>query len=369
VRKCPYCDFNSHRFVGAIDEAGFVDALLADLDAERARAPVPRVDSLFIGGGTPSLLSGAAVAALLDGVAARVTLADDCEITLEANPGTVDAAHFRDYRAAGVNRLSIGIQSLDPGALEALGRIHEPGDARRAVDVARSAGFDNLNLDLMYGLPGHGVKQALDDLEGLMALEPEHLSWYQLTLEPNTAFHHHPPAGLPDEDALADMADAGLARLQAAGFRRYEVSAFARRGLACRHNLNYWRFGDYLGIGPGAHGKRSLGEGGIVRRTKRRAPDDYLASAPTGALSREWVLEPDDRIIEFMLNALRLVDGVPLARFAQATGLRLQGLASARDTAIARGLLVDSPDRLRASPNGLRYLNDLLALFLPDGAV
>jgi oxygen-independent coproporphyrinogen-3 oxidase len=365
VRKCPYCDFNSHRLPPAVDEPRFVDAVLADLDAELARAPVGDVASLFLGGGTPSLMSGAALTSLLDGVAARVSIAVDCEITLEANPGAVDAGRFRAYRAAGVNRLSIGVQSLAADKLRALGRIHSPDDARRALSSARAAGFDNVNVDLMYGLPGQTLADALQDLDGALALAPEHLSWYQLTVEPNTPFYHRPP-DLPDDETVGDIAEAGLDRLQAAGYARYEVSAFATAGRRCRHNLNYWHFGDYLGIGPGAHGKRTLGHGCIVRRSKRRSPQAYLARPGAAALSREWELSAQDRSFEFMMNALRLVDGVDARCFTTRTGLSLDAIAGARASAIERGLLAADPRCLRPTPTGLRYLNDLLDIFLPD---
>jgi oxygen-independent coproporphyrinogen-3 oxidase len=365
VRKCPYCDFNSHRLPAELDESRFVAVLLADLRAEHAWAPLPRMDSLFIGGGTPSVLSGAAVADLLDGIAAIVDLPATAEITLEANPGAVDAARFQAYRAAGINRLSIGVQSFSDAGLQALGRIHTAADAREALRAARAAGFDNINLDLMFGLPAQRCDDALRELDVAIACEPEHLSWYQLTLEPNTAFHHAPPA-LPAESEIAEMAEQGQQRLEAAGYRRYEVSAFASDGLQCRHNLNYWRFGDYAGIGPGAHGKRTRADGRIARRTKRRGPADYLAASGAAAVSREWLLDADDLVIEFMLNALRLVAGVPRSHFADATGLPVATIAEACARATERGLLHDTLERLQPTPLGLRYLNDLQALFLPD---
>lgn len=365
VRKCPYCDFNSHRLPTGVDERAFVAALLADLRAETDRAPLPPVDTVFIGGGTPSVLSGASIGALLDGVAAAVRLQADAEITLEANPGTVDAERFQAYRAAGVNRLSIGVQSFSDARLRALGRIHSGDDALRAILAARAAGFNNLNLDLMYGLPGQCVADALRDLELAIDAAAGHLSWYQLTVEPNTAFHRAPPS-LPDEAVIDEIADAGLARLEDAGLRRYEVSAFAATGRRCRHNLNYWRFGDYVGIGPGAHGKRTLANDRVLRRTKRRGPAEYLAARGPDALSREWVLDEDDLAIEYPLNALRLVDGVPRAQFGATTGLADAVIAGACAEARRRGLLSDRPDRLQATPLGLRYLNDLLALFMRD---
>jgi len=365
VRKCPYCDFNSHQLPSRVDERAYVAALLADLDAEQARAPLGEVASVFFGGGTPSLMSGDTLGALLEGIAARVSVSSDCEISLEANPGAVDAGRFRAYRDAGVNRLSIGVQSLAAEQLRALGRIHSPVEARRAVSIARAAGFDNLNLDLMYGLPGQTLADALKDLDEVLALAPEHLSWYQLTIEPNTPFHHRPPQ-LPDDDLVGDIAEAGLDRLRTRGFRRYEVSAYATVGRMCRHNLNYWQFGDYIGVGPGAHGKRTLDHGCIVRRCKRRGPEAYLRQPGETALSREWAVSEQDRPFEFLMNALRLVDGVDARCFAQRTGLPLQVIAGEREIAIGRGLLAADPGRLRPTSAGVRYLNDLLGIFLPD---
>jgi putative oxygen-independent coproporphyrinogen III oxidase len=365
VRKCPYCDFNSHQVTPETDEPAFVAALLADLDDELQFSAADGISSIFFGGGTPSLMSGDAVVALLDGVRARLPLTPDCEITLEANPGAVDAGHFDAYRKAGINRLSIGVQSFSAQSLSALGRIHSPDDARQAVQMARDAGFDNLNLDLMYGLPGQDVAGALDDLERAIACAPEHLSWYQLTLEPNTPFHHHPPV-LPGEGLIDEINDAGLARLAVAGFARYEVSAFAAPGRVCRHNLNYWRFGDYLGIGPGAHGKRTLPDGQIVRRSKRRGPGDYLTGSARQRLSRQWALGDGDRVLEFMLNALRLVDGIEIDEFVRRTGLSREAIALPCAEAERLELLVSVGGRLRPTHLGQRYLNELLQLFMPD---
>jgi len=363
LRKCPYCDFNSHAVRGAVDQEAYVEALLLDLDHEMARRSLPELHTVFIGGGTPSLFDGAAIGRLLEGVARRVGLAADAEITLEANPGTAEARRFVDYRAAGVNRLSIGVQSLDDAKLAALGRIHSGAEAVRAYGLARAAGFDNINLDLMYGLPGQTTAQATADLQRAVALGSEHLSWYQLTLEPNTLFHHHPPQ-LPDDDGLAEMMDEGQRLLADAGLIQYEVSAYARRGRECRHNRNYWQFGDYLGIGAGAHGKLSL-PSGIVRRSKLRSPTDYLARASGGAVQAERALGEAELPVEFMLNALRLNAGVPAALFEQRTGLSLQRIAGPRARACELGLLTADPGQLRATGQGLRFLNDLLALFEP----
>jgi oxygen-independent coproporphyrinogen-3 oxidase len=365
VRKCPYCDFNSHAADRALPEQAYVDALLSDLD-DQLGSPAARrpLVSVFIGGGTPSLFSGAAIGRLLDGVRARCELADDVEITLEANPGAVDAGHFHGYRQAGVNRLSIGVQSLSAGHLDALGRIHDPAQARAAVTAARAAGFDNINLDMMFGLPGQSVQEAGADLDALIALAPEHISYYQLTLEPNTAFAHAPP-NVPDEDALDAMQQQGTARLAGAGFGRYEVSAYARAGRRCRHNCNYWRFGDYLGIGAGAHGKLTDSRSGRVeRRTVHRSPPVYLAR--TDKLSSRRELDDADLVLEFALNALRLVDGVDIALFTAHTGLPAERLGPARARLEAAGLLRPRQERLAATPLGQRFLNDVVAGFAAD---
>lgn len=364
VRKCPYCDFNSHAVREPVDEAGYVDALLLDLGLEAARRPLGEIGSVFFGGGTPSLFAGPMIARLLDGIAQHLTLAPDAEITLEANPGTADAARFADYRAAGVNRLSIGVQSLDDAKLRALGRIHNGDEALRAYRLARGAGFDNVNLDLMYGLPEQSPAQALADLRELIGLGAEHISWYQLTLEPNTLFYQRPPS-LPDDDSLADMMDAGQMLLADAGYRQYEISAYAQSGSQCRHNLNYWQFGDYLGIGAGAHGKLTTATG-VVRRSKARSPAAYLAGVGGGAVHSERVVGADELPVEFFLNVLRLNAGVPSELFMQRTGLTLRSVAGAVATARARGLLTEDVARLQPTPTGLRFLNDLLTCFQPD---
>lgn len=362
LRKCPYCDFNSHaRRPGAgATDSDYVDALLADLTAQYQDESRP-IQSIFIGGGTPSLLPGAELTRLLDGIRALVPLDAQAEITLEANPGAADAAAFAAYRKAGVNRLSIGIQSLSDFHLQALGRVHDSTEALRAVEIARTAGFDNLNLDLIFGLPQQSIEQALKDLEQVLALEPEHLSWYQLTLEPHTAFYQSPPP-LPEDDAIAEMQEAGLELLETADFERYEVSAYARTGFECRHNLNYWRFGDYLGIGAGAHGKRTLETGEVIRLAKERGPERYLAE-PTAFASRTS-LGKADLVFEFMLNALRLKAGVPVGLFTERTGLEPYALKSGVKKARALGLLDEDPDRLKATEFGFRFLNDLLGCFM-----
>ena len=326
VSKCPYCDFNSHA-ADAPPFEPYVTRLLADLDLELDRPGARRpLKSVFIGGGTPSLFPGSAIRRLLDGVRERAELLPEVEITLEANPGTRDAACFEDYRESGVNRLSIGVQSLSAARLRALGRIHGPEDVRDTLRMARAAGFDNLNLDMMFALPGQDLAGARQDLARLIALEPEHVSYYQLTLEPNTAFHAHPPC-LPDPDLAADMAEQGFEDLAQAGYRQYEVSAHARDGARCRHNLNYWEFGDYLGIGAGAHGKLTREDSARVdrqvsRTAKRRHPMAYLSASPDDLLSSTRILNEQDLIFEFALNALRLTEGFPRDLFTQTTGLR-----------------------------------------------
>lgn len=361
VRKCPYCDFNSHT-TDALPETAYVDALLRDLDADLAWLAERPVQSIFFGGGTPSLFSGAAIRRVLEGVAAGVTFAPDIEITLEANPGTVDEAHFAAYREAGVNRLSLGVQSLQDDALTRLGRVHGAADARRAVAVARRTGFDNLNVDLMYGLPEQACGGMLDDLQAALALEPTHLSWYQLTLEPGTAFARRPPA-LPASDRIADEAEAGLEVLAKAGFMRYEVSAYAREGAQCRHNLNYWRFGDYAGLGAGAHGKLTTPQG-LLRTRKRIHPQAYLKEAGTAAREVTTVAR-EDLVIEFMLNALRLSAGFDVALFTARTGLPANALEPALGEAIQRGWLTNAHGQIMPTALGYRFLNDLQLLFLP----
>jgi len=367
VRKCPYCDFNSHEAGTELPQMEYVSALLADLDQELdGQSPQPLV-SIFIGGGTPSLFAPEAIERLLTGVRARLPLADDVEITLEANPGTVEQGKFAEFRAAGINRLSIGIQSFNDAALERIGRIHGRREALRAAEAAHAAGFDNFNLDLMFGLPRQSVDEALADLRDALALEPTHLSWYQLTLEPNTLFHARPPA-LPDEDLIADMQERGLALLAEGGFERYEVSAYAPPGRRARHNLNYWEFGDYLGIGAGAHGKRTA-DGRVSRRWKHRHPRDYQERALAGtALAGEQFLDTDDLILEFMLNALRLTEGVEEALFEQHTGIDLDRIEPMLVRAQEKELLERRDGRLRPTPLGQRFLNDLIALFSADEA-
>ncbi len=364
VRKCPYCDFNSHAAGPNLPEAEYVDALLADLDNDLVHVHDRPLTSIFFGGGTPSLFSAAALGRLLEGVAKRLDFAPDIEITLEANPGTFEQAKFVAYRGLGINRLSIGIQSFQDEKLKALGRIHGRDEAIRAADRARAAGFDNFNLDLMHGLPDQSLADALGDLEQAIALAPTHLSWYQLTMEPNTVFWSQPPE-LPEDEVLWDIQEAGQARLAAAGYHQYETSAYAQPGRQARHNLNYWSFGDFLGIGAGAHAKLSAPDGRLLRSWKTRLPKDYLDPAKAFQAGEKW-LEAADLPFEFMMNALRLVDGVPTAWYPQRTGQSLDELAPALAAARRDGLLADDPERLRPTARGQLFLNDLLQSFLPD---
>jgi len=363
VRKCPYCDFNSHAATPELPEAAYVDALLADLDRDLPLAHGRELTSIFFGGGTPSLFSADALGRILDGVQQRIRFAADIEITLEANPGTFEQEKFRAYRQLGINRLSIGVQSFQQAKLEALGRIHNGDEAMRAADMARNAGFDNFNLDLMHGLPDQSLDEALDDLRQAIALGPTHLSWYQLTLEPNTVFWNQPPV-LPEDDTLWDIQEAGQALLAEHGYAQYEVSAYAKDGKRARHNLNYWSFGDFLGIGAGAHAKLSSPDGQILRTWKTRLPKDYLDPQKQFQAGAK-ALTADELPFEFLMNALRLTDGVPAELFSQRTGLRLDDFAKAREQAQKRGLLVADTERLVATPEGQLFLNDLLQYFLP----
>ncbi len=363
IRKCPYCDFNSYMHDGAIPEQEYVDALLLDLARDVHYAAGRPLQSVFIGGGTPSLFSGAAIARLLDGVRERLVLVPDAEITLEANPGAVDAQHFAAYRRAGVNRLSIGVQSFRAGQLAALGRVHDVGDIERAVATARAAGFDNFNLDVMHGLPGDAPDAALRDLDCALAFDPPHLSWYQLTIESGTAFGRRPPP-LPPHDRIAEEFERGCALLESGGLRRYEVSAFAKPGHAARHNLNYWQFGDYLGIGAGAHGKLTT-DAGIVRTEKRRQPAAYTNAVHAGAAAgRAQAVATRDLPAEFMLNALRLREGFERAWLTERGGLGDEVDVTIA-AAVARGWLSDDGTRVVPTELGYRFLNDLQVLFVP----
>jgi oxygen-independent coproporphyrinogen-3 oxidase len=371
VRKCPYCDFNSHEPPRQSGQAGsglpeqeYVAALLKDMEQDLPQAQGRKIHSVFIGGGTPSLFSPQAYEQLFAGLRKMLRFAADVEITLEANPGTVEQEKFHGYRAVGINRLSIGVQSFDPEKLKALGRIHGQGEAVRAAEAARVAGFATFNLDLMHGLPGQSLEQALDDLRMAISLKPTHLSWYQLTLEPNTVFYRQRPV-LPDDDTLWAIQEAGQALLEAAGYGQYEVSAYALAGHQCRHNLNYWEFGDYLAIGAGAHGKIMQSDGSIQRYWKTRLPRDYLLGLEHGRFTAGLeTVAREELPFEFMMNALRLRDGVPLELFARRTGLVADQLAVQLAGLRQQGLLDADADQLRCTPLGFRHLNRLLSEFL-----
>ncbi len=367
VRKCPYCDFNSHEVRGEIPEAAYIDALLADLQQDLPLVWGRPIESVFIGGGTPSLISAEGLERLLSSLRALLGLTPACEITLEANPGTVEQGRFAEYRAAGINRLSIGVQSFDDVKLEALGRIHRRDEALRAAEAAHAAGIDNFNLDLMFGLPGQDEAQAEADLQQAIALSPAHISWYQLTLEPNTAFAHQPPV-LPDDDLLWSMQQRGQETLAAAGYGQYEVSAYAREGQRCRHNLNYWHFGDYLGIGPGAHAKITHpAEGRVERLWKQRQPQAWLAQAATPAvIAGRRDLNRGDLALEFMMNALRLVEGFASGLFQEHTGLPITVLEESLREAQRRGLLDWQLQHIIPTERGRNHLNELLQLFMPE---
>ena len=366
VRKCPYCDFNSHEGRGALPFAAYVDALVADLDHDLPLAWGRTVHSVFFGGGTPSLFPPEAIDAFLQQASSRLRFAPEAEITLETNPGTAEHGRFEGYRAAGVNRLSFGIQSFDDGCLQRLGRIHDSREAVAAVELARAAGFDNFNLDLMYALPGQTLAMAQDDIARAIALEPTHVSHYQLTLEPNTVFAARPPRGIPDHDAAWDMQEACQAMLADAGYAQYETSAYARPGRQCAHNLNYWRCGDYLGIGAGAHGKLTLGaEQAILRRWKLKHPTAYLAHAGSdAAIGGDERIGPERRPFDFMLNALRLNEGFALSLFEARTGLPRSAIAARLDAAIERGWLESDGERVVPTEFGRRFANDVIELFL-----
>jgi putative oxygen-independent coproporphyrinogen III oxidase len=366
LKKCPYCDFNSHERRGEIPEARYVDALLADLEIALPAIWGRRVHTVFFGGGTPSLFAPEAIDRILAGVRARVALAPDAEITLEANPGTFERARFAGFKAAGINRLSVGVQSFEPKFLSALGRVHDADEARAAAAAAIEI-FGNVNLDLMYALPGQTLADAQNDLAQALRFSPPHLSFYHLTIEPNTLFHRYPPT-LPDDETAADIEDAIAETLGAAGYVHYETSAYAKPGRECRHNVNYWRFGDYLGIGAGAHSKLSFQER-VVRQVRHKQPQHYIEEVERGSpLAEDRTVERGEIGFEFMLNALRLTEGVPVALFAERTGFPLTLVQKALAEAERRGLLERDHQRMRPTPLGQRFLNDLQAIFLPAAA-
>ncbi|WCG83827.1 radical SAM family heme chaperone HemW [Pectobacterium sp. A5351] len=362
VQKCPYCDFNSHALKGDVPHQEYVDHLLADLDADLPLASGRALHSIFIGGGTPSLLSAEAMQALLDGVRARIPLTPDAEITMEANPGTVEADRFSGYQRAGINRISIGVQSFDPQKLTRLGRIHGPDEAKRAAHLATGLGLRSFNLDLMHGLPDQSLDEALDDLRQAIALNPPHLSWYQLTIEPNTLFSSRPPT-LPDDDALWDIYEQGHALLSAAGYQQYETSAYAKPGYQCQHNLNYWRFGDYLGVGCGAHGKLTFSDGRILRTVKVRHPRGYMQGT---YLDKQHDVANDDRPFEFFMNRFRLLEAAPREDFTAYTGLEEHSIRPQLDLALAQGYLTETATHWQITEHGKLFLNSLLELFLAE---
>jgi len=362
VRKCPYCDFNSHAVNGEIPQQRYIDALMRDLEQELAGVQGREIETIFIGGGTPSLFDAAGIKQILTGIAARTRISANAEITMEANPGTFEQERFSGFREAGVNRLSIGIQSFDSARLQQLGRIHNRHDALHAAGKAREIGFDNFNLDLMHGLPGQTPEAALEDLQQAIDLQPTHLSWYQLTIEPNTEFFSKPPQ-LPEDEALWAIQEQGQALLESHGYHQYEISAYCQPDRQSRHNLNYWQFGDYLGIGAGAHGKISWPEQNrINRRWKQRQPKAYMDALKP--LSGEQNISPGERPFEFMMNALRLTEGVRAELFSQRTGLSLASITPMIEHSRNRGLLQTDAGMLAPTPQGRLFLNDLLEQFL-----
>ncbi|WP_023640670.1 radical SAM family heme chaperone HemW [Dickeya zeae] len=362
VQKCPYCDFNSHALKGEVPHDDYVAHLLADLDADLPMVSARPLQSIFIGGGTPSLLSAEAMQQLLDGVRARLSLVPDAEITMEANPGTVEADRFSGYQRAGVNRISIGVQSFSPDKLTRLGRIHGPEEAKRAAVLAAGLGLRSFNLDLMHGLPEQSLDEALDDLRQAIALNPPHLSWYQLTIEPNTLFGSRPPV-LPDDDALWDIFEQGHRLLSDAGYQQYETSAYAKPGYQCQHNLNYWRFGDYLGIGCGAHGKITFTDGEIVRTVKTRHPRGYMQG---NYLQQRSEVALADRPFEFFMNRFRLLEPAPRADFTAYTGLPESVIREQLDAALTQGYLTETEQHWQVTEHGKLFLNSLLELFLTE---
>ena len=364
VRKCPYCDFNSHAIKQEFPEQQYVSALISDMEFESTQLGQYTIGSIFLGGGTPSLFSGTSIARILDSAANLLSLSDDCEVTLEANPGAADAEHFRLYRQAGVNRLSLGFQSMDNDQLRSLGRIHSAEESLEAYEVALSAGFKNINIDLMFGLPGQSVAKGLEEVERVMALEPQHISWYQLTIEPNTAFAYAPPS-LPDEDQVDILHEEGIGLMASRGYQRYEVSAYAQPGQRCQHNLNYWNFGDYLGLGAGAHGKITT-IAGAQRYARYKHPSDYIHSAGTRNVYQQFApIDDNDLLLEFLLNSLRLVEGFTLKRLHLITGLDKHQLTQQLSEPLEKGLLEINHDRCRATDKGYRYLNEILLPLMP----
>ena len=363
VRKCPYCDFNSHESNGVLPEKEYIDALLQDFHNAEKYAQGRSLQSIFFGGGTPSLFSAPGYARLQKGLQEIIPFSADIEITLEANPGTAERGKFADYRRTGINRLSIGVQSFDDLQLQSLGRIHGSDDARVAIGFARDAGFDNINIDIMYGLRGQTTASAMRDLHTAISFAPEHLSWYQLTIEPNTEFYKRPPV-LPEDDALIDIQDNGLALLQANGYMRYEISAFARQAKMARHNLNYWRFGDYIGIGAGAHGKiTQMAQGQILRTRNKKQPENYL-NAQQKFLAEIAPVPEGELAFEYLLNVLRMPEGFSTSAFEAATGLGFELIQKQVLSLQGRELLSFEDSHVRPTEKGLQFLNSVLETFL-----
>ncbi|MCD9467445.1 radical SAM family heme chaperone HemW [Photobacterium iliopiscarium] len=368
VQKCPYCDFNSHALKTELPELDYIDALIDDLETDLMAYQLVNgqrpLHSIFIGGGTPSLISPAEIGRLLTAIEARIPFSDTIEITMEANPGTVEAGRFEGYRQAGVNRISIGIQSFQDDKLQRLGRIHGSQEAIKAIELAKSAGLNSFNTDLMHGLPDQSIADAISDLKQAIALDPPHLSWYQLTIEPNTLYYSKPPT-LPDDDDLWDIFEQGHALLTEAGYQQYEISGYSKPGKQCQHNLNYWRFGDYLGIGCGAHGKISFTDGRIVRTVKVKHPRGYL-QADKPYLSEQISVVDSERPFEFFMNRFRLLEACPKQDFIDRTGLPLTTIEANIDWAIEQHYLQDSGDQWQITEHGKLFLNDLLAAFVED---
>ncbi|KTD38934.1 oxygen-independent coproporphyrinogen III oxidase [Legionella nautarum] len=364
IRKCPYCDFNSHKSPDNLPEQQYIDALIADFTADLSHFPAREIQTIFIGGGTPSLLSADAYASLFTHLQKLVPFAKDIEITLEANPGTVEQERFTDYRQLGINRLSLGIQSFNPLHLKALGRIHDDQQAHKAIEAARNAGFANLNIDIMHGLPGQSILQGLEDLTIALSHKPEHLSWYQLTIEPNTIFYKQRPT-LPNEDEVCLIEEQGLAYLAANGYQRYEISAFCRAEKYAQHNLNYWLFGDYYGIGAGAHGKITDENKQVFRTRKQRQPSDYLHPEKPFLAAKEQV-DPSSLPFEYMLNTSRLEQAIPNALFSERTGLSFAIIEPFLIKAAEAGLISKNDHFWQITTLGRRYTNNLQAMFLPD---
>ncbi len=369
VQKCPYCDFNSHALKSKIPEQLYIDALIEDLDTDIKKYGLAQderaLHSIFIGGGTPSLISPEQIGRLLNEVEKRISFKSDIEITMEANPGTIEATRFEQYRQQGITRISIGVQSFEQEKLKRLGRIHGSKEAINAANLAHSVGLNSFNLDLMHGLPDQTVEQALNDLDKAIELNPPHLSWYQLTIEPNTLFYSKPPT-LPDDDKLWDIFDLGHKKLTQAGYVQYEISGYSKPGFQCQHNLNYWRFGDYLGIGCGAHGKLSFSDGQIIRTTKVKHPRGYLNLAKP-YLDKEAEVANEDRAFEFFMNRFRLIEACPKQDFIHSTGLPIESIQPTLNWAIEKDYLLETDSDWKVTEKGKLFLNDLLEGFMGDG--